>query len=199
MAKKSIGVSLESEKWEALQVEAEKRDVSRNELFDVMTDALLANQPIISEVIDLDRQIKQEKLEKTIEEKIKLRDCNEHFKKYGYYPTKPSNYVTRITETRTQPQLPPQREWVGENFKKTEPIKIQQVSNEPKITDIPDKMWELVLPAMTEFDSKTNSYLCSVNIPENCGHSCQRIESARQHALDNHEDFLKNNIRDFTK
>ncbi|MHB8545631.1 MAG: hypothetical protein ACYDAJ_02565 [Nitrosotalea sp.] len=187
--KKKSGISLESEKWDALQVEADKRKISRNELFDVMTDLLLANQPLISEVVDLDKQIKEEKLAEIKQNVRKKTNDNDFFEKHGYYPTKPANFVTRVVE-----QIPSrQTEWTGDQYKKQTQQPQKEATYEPEIS-LED--WKLVFPTLTDFDKEKNMHKCIV---QNCCQGFQNAETARRHIIDNHESVLQDNLREMKR
>lgn len=172
MAKRAIGVSLESEKWDALQVEAEKRGISRNALFDIVVDGIFANQPLVSEIIDLDKEIKQEKLDherekkkKTIEQTIYLKNINEHFSEHGFYPSKPANFVKTVVEQ------PKQTIWEGSGYnssQKSEPSKKDFSQFMPKKEITPDQWDRIYYNVITELSSgKFSCGVCGGSITDN--------------------------------
>ena len=109
--KKNASVSLELEIWDALQVEADKREISRNELIGRICSDLVSGSPIISEIVDLDKELKKKQVDIATERHRKLKNDNDFFTKHGYYPTKPVSFVTRVVEQ------PIKKEWIGENYK----------------------------------------------------------------------------------
>ncbi|GEM_PF-3861177 len=196
--KKNNSISLESVKWDALQVEAEKRGVSRNELFDVMTDALLQNQPIISEVVDLDKQIKIEKLEhekdkhkKTIEQTIYLKNTNEYFSEHGFYPSKPANYVKQVVEQKPTQE---QKVWYGSSYgqdRKSEPPKQNFIESMPKKELTPEQLEWIYSRHINELSSGKFS----------CGVCCVAIfaesEDVKRHLHDVHGGELHKTAKEF--
>lgn len=189
MAKKTASVSFEIEVWDALQVEADKRKISRNELVGRICNDLIAGNPIISQVVDLDKELKQKQINIATERHRKLKNDNDYFDKHQYYPTKPANYVTRVIETP-----PTQKEWIGEKYQPTKPqTQVKEETYEPSISL---DEWKLVFPTLTEFDKSKNMYFCAV---ADCHHGCQNAETARRHIIDNHESILQSNLRELLK
>lgn len=58
---------------------------------------------------------------------------------------------------------------------------------EPKVTD---SQWSAIIAAMTR--QERGFYFCTVNA---CSHGCQRIETAKQHIADNHEELFQESLR----
>ncbi|MGI0058956.1 MAG: hypothetical protein ACREBJ_04240 [Nitrosotalea sp.] len=166
MAKKHTSVSLDSEKLDALQVEADKREITRNELFDLMADMLLAGQPIISQIVDIDLQIKQAKLQhetdknkKTLEQTRQLKNNNEFFEIHGYYPTKPANFVNSVI---SKPQEERQTVWYGANHNQPRPEPPKKDFGEfmPKKEITPDQWERIWYRTITELSS--GKFSCSI-------------------------------------
>jgi len=184
MTKKHHSFNCEDFEWQALITEAEKEKISVNQLLQRVVGGFVNKSEVLPIVTNYDIEIKKFKLEEIKENIRRKRNDNTHFERYGYYPTKPASFVKEIV-----PNPPTQQKvWSGAGNS-------QQLTQtvDPRITDISENDWEMVLPTLTDFEkNSTMPYSCIVN---GCGLKCQKDGTIKQHLIDNHESVLQKNLR----
>jgi len=169
--------------WDELTTEADKEGISINALLQNIVTGYVKHSEVLPIVTNYDIEIKKAKLDEIKQNVRRKNNDNTFFEKNGYYPTKPASFVTRIVETQKQ------KVWQGDKFGS-----VQQFATtvEPKITDISESEWEILLPTLCDFDQNKKMYYCFVN---GCGFGCQQEGTIKQHMIDNHEDILQKNLR----
>jgi predicted DNA-binding protein len=180
-------IRLPDEMYSFLEIEAEKQSVPLSEVVRRIIDDVIKGNPILTSIVDLDKQIKEKTLAEKIEKIRERKYRNDYVEQNGFYPPRGALHVKVIEKSAQQQSA--KTVWTGSKYGQTTSY---QTTTEPKITDISEKDWQLIFPAMTEFDKDKQQYRCII---PNCIHGCQREGTARQHIIDNHEAILQENLR----
>lgn len=114
LTEKVISIRIDQEDLECIRIEAQTEEITIRSIFQKIIKGYINKSEVLPMVTNVDLAIKQKKLDVETEKHRKLKNDNDHFEKYGYYPTKPANYITKIVE---QPkQEPAQKTWIGSSY-----------------------------------------------------------------------------------